>query len=305
MDAFRSTATFCAKLPPDLAVETIRQLVAKVPNAEVLLNGNDPPVAYASTTECARALLSAGAKLEYEYEGQPQSVLVRVPTFAERLPVYEEFLKLGADPNFRGPLGLTVMMQTSKPEYIKLLARYGADPNLKDDEGLNALDHAYQEKDQEKADALIAVGAKIGTFVNSDHAQADYAYKNQHAILGGGGSGSDSCRVSVRTHSSMFADGGNTWTMSVGTELDITVRCLDGGVLHAAVVPRKGDIEVYANLFMMEGVGTFKFRASKPYDSARLRFFRSQGSVENLAAAVADGKARAVAQRTITAAVPQ
>lgn len=213
-------------------------------------------------------------------------------------------LKTGANVNFRDSFGATPLMHAVGADYVKLLIRYGADPNLKDNDGLNALDHAYKEKDQEKADALIAAGAKVGMFVNAEHAQADFAIKNQHAILGAG-SVSDSCRVSVRTRSPMFSEGADTWTMSVGTELDITVRCLDGGVLHAAVVPRQGEVEIYANLFMMNGVSSFKFKASKPYDNARMRFFLSQGSVDNLSAAVADGKARAVAERSLTAAEPQ
>jgi ankyrin repeat protein len=117
-----------------------------LPLAELLLErGCDPnhclwAAAFRSNLEAIRLLVRHGARLDDCVENETP-FLAAVKT--SRFDAAEELLRLGADPNFRDPRGMTalhyMLKKTSDAKHFAMLLAHGARPDIPDPKGVTAL----------------------------------------------------------------------------------------------------------------------------------------------------------------------
>lgn len=96
---------------------------------------------YAAETgqlDLAREFLDKGADPDYIELGL---TTLGTAVFQDYTDVARLLLERGANPNLKSDAGLTPLMQSQSGEIVKLLAEYGADPKVCDDDGHSAVDY--------------------------------------------------------------------------------------------------------------------------------------------------------------------
>ncbi|MBK8454703.1 MAG: ankyrin repeat domain-containing protein [Thiofilum sp.] len=147
------------------------QLLAKGADVHAINNDGNPVVFMAQNQTIIEKLTQAGAKFNTNTE-QGVSLIAHLSSQTDKrtvLPMIEQALQAGADPNEQDTFGQTALQRSvryNSPEITQLLLKYQADPNLADQEGNTPLHLAIRGRSLIQTHLLLQAGANINA-VNS------------------------------------------------------------------------------------------------------------------------------------------
>ena len=118
--------------------------------------------AFQNNLEAIRLLVSSGAEVNAIAENEtPFLAAIKWSHFEAA----EELLKLGADPNYRDPRGMTalhyMLKKSSDKKYFAMLLRYGVRGDIRDLNGVTAIDIMRRKKDPD----FRAMAEQLGALV--------------------------------------------------------------------------------------------------------------------------------------------
>ncbi|MCG5053676.1 MAG: ankyrin repeat domain-containing protein [Myxococcales bacterium] len=225
-------------------------------------------------------------------------------------------LESGVDVNWRGPYGNTPLAEVERAErenidsgcemsdveYARVLLENGADPNIPDNEGLTALDHAY-ERDVQNVE-LIALLEKHGAKSTRFKGAAEAASQSR----------SFQRRDLIRTYSQQLSPpdslnglkcdfifrgqfgmetliSEDSWVLPLGQKREFDANCNVPSYLHFAVLRRDQTKDIPMSLNNRSNRGRIFVQFSERARNEELVVYHSASPIDDLGEALRKGQA--------------